>query len=221
MRIILLGEGNTVYFLARDFEESDYHVTIIAPHESTAQTLARRLDAVVVVGDGSDPQTLEEAGARKADAVLSLLSQDEDNLVACQVAQRLFRVPTVVALVSDPDNEKLFRKLGVHSVISPTRLLVTMIKERARFEELINLLPIAEGRISVTEVVLPESAASVGRRLMDLVMPPETLIAAIVRKNDVVIPRGESTLESNDRLLVVSTSDSLDEALSILLPHER
>lgn len=217
MRIILIGHGKTVYYLARDFHDSGFHVTIIASESEVAKTLSRRLDAVVTVGDGSDPQILEEAGVRRADAVLSLLPNDEDNLVACQAAQRSFKVPTIVALINDPDNERVFRELGIDSVISPTRLLITMIKERARFRDLIELLPVAGGRVNVTEVVLKSDAASVGRTLMDLNMPPATLIAAVIRRDDVVIPRGESVLEADDRLLVVSTEANLDAALSVLL----
>lgn len=109
MKVILIGGGETIetiYFLARLFVRRAYQVTVINPHPAEAQMLSRQIRATVLLGDGSDPAVLEEAGAaRRADVVLSLLPYDPDNLVACQVAHRLYSVPRTLALVNDPDNE--------------------------------------------------------------------------------------------------------------------
>ncbi|MCZ7665597.1 MAG: NAD-binding protein [Thermoleophilia bacterium] len=93
MRVLIVGSGKTLYFLGRTFSSKGYQVTIINRDRDECVQLARRLNATVVQGDGSDPEVLEDAGARGTDAVLALTSSDQDNLVICQLASLLFNVP--------------------------------------------------------------------------------------------------------------------------------
>ena len=99
MRCILVGGGKTAYFLARDFISKGYHVTLVVRNGGEATSLSRRVRATVLHGDGSDPELLEEAGARRADVLLALTPHDEDNLVACQLAQRMFGVPRTISVL--------------------------------------------------------------------------------------------------------------------------
>jgi trk system potassium uptake protein TrkA len=128
MRVILIGEGKTVYFLAKRFASKGYHLTLISPDLAKATILSRQVRATVLVGDGSDPATLEETGVRQTDVVLSLTSLDQDNLVACQLAQQMFGVPRTIALVNDPDHETVFRQLGLTIAISTTSIITSLIE---------------------------------------------------------------------------------------------
>jgi len=223
MRVILLGGGETVetiYFLARLFVRRGYDVTIVNPYAAEAEMLARRVKATVLLGDGSDPTILEEAGARQADLVLSLTPQDPDNLVACQVAQKLYGVPRTLALVNDPENEQVFRQLGITEVFSSTKVIGSLIEGRTVFDEITHLFPADEGRLYVTEVVLDEKAPVIGKALQELDLPSESLVAAIIRDGQVVVPRGQDRLQVADRLIVIALPEHHEHLLRTLAGPE-
>lgn len=219
MRVILIGGGETIetiYFLAKLFAGRGTQVTIVNPYPAEAQMLSRQVEATVLLGDGSDPKILEEAGARRADVVLSLTPYDPDNLVACQIAQRLYGVPRTLALVNDPDNEQVFRKLGITEVFSATRLIGSLIEGQTVFDEITEMFPADEGRLRVTEVVLGQDAPAVDRALRDLGLPEGSLVAAIIRDGKVVVPAGEDRLRVADRLIVIAQPELQEEALQLL-----
>lgn len=218
MRILLVGGGETIemlYFLARDFCRKD-RVTIVTPNLAEAQMLSRRVKATVIAGDGSDPRTLEEAGARRADVVISLLPADPDNLVTCQVASRLYGVPRTIALVNDPDNEPVFRQLGITEVFNATRVLGSLIEGQTLYDEITHLFPADEGRRYVTEIVLNSHSPSIGRRLADLELPRESLVACVIRERDILVPGGDLQLQAADRLILITLPDYHDAAMKVL-----
>jgi trk system potassium uptake protein TrkA len=223
MRVILLGGGETVetiYFLARLFVRRGYDVTIVDPDPAEAETLSRRVKATVLLGDGSDPTVLEEAGARKADLLLSLTPHDPDNLVACQIAQKLYGVPRTLALVNDPENEDAFRRLGISEVFSSTKVIGSLIEGRTVFDEITELFPADEGRLFVTEVVLGRDAPVIGKAIQQLDLPAGSLVAAIIRNGQVVVPGGQDRLLVADRLIVIALPEHQEHLLTALAGAE-
>lgn len=217
MRCILVGGGKTAYFLARDFISKGYHVTLVVRNGGEATSLSRRVRATVLHGDGSDPELLEEAGARRADVLLALTPHDEDNLVACQLAQRMFGVPRTISVVNDPENESIFQQLGISVAVSSTRIIATLIEEQTTFDAITNLFPVAEGRIVVTEIRLSAEAPAVDRTLQSLNLPEGALIAGILRGETVIVPRGSTQLQRSDRLILVAQPDNYGDALRTLM----
>ncbi len=220
MRVILVGGGETIetiYFLSRLFSDRGYQVAIVNPYPAEAQLLSRRVKAMVLVGEGSDAAVLEEAGARRADVVLSLTPYDPDNLVACQIARTVYGVPRTIALVNDPDNEQIFRKLGITEVFSATRVIGSLIEGQTVFDEITHLFPADEGRLHVTEVVLGPEAPSVGRNLQELALPQDSLVACIIRDGEVIVPRGENQLRVADRLILVALPENQEAILHTLV----
>lgn len=221
MNVILVGGGKTVYFLTRQFTAKGYNVAVVNDSEDDSRYLARQFPRVLVLhGDGSDAGILEDAGARQADALLALTPHDQDNLIACQVAQQLYGVPRTIAMVNDPDNEKLFSTLGVTTVFSATLLLAHLIEEQTGFDSIINLFPVAGGRITVTEVVLHDDAPSLNKTLRELEMPAESLIAGIIRNGETIVPSGHSRLLAGDRLVLISQPDNHASSLRTLVGKE-
>ena len=223
MRVILLGGGETVetiYFLARLFVRRGYDVTIVDPYPAEARMLSRRTKATVLLGDGSDPTVLEEAGARQADLLLSLTPHDPDNLAACQIAQKLYGVPRTLALVNDPENEEVFRQLGITEVFSSTKVIGSLIEGRTVFDEITQLFPADEGRLYVTEVVLDREAPAIGKALQELDLPADSLVAAIVRDGRVVVPGGQDRLQVADRLIVIALPEHQEDLLTALAGAE-
>jgi trk system potassium uptake protein TrkA len=216
MRVILVGEGKILYFLARQFASKGHSTTIVTGDQEHAGALSRRIKARVLHGDGSDPGVLEEAGVRRADVVLALTARDQDNLAVCQIARRLFKVPRTVGLVNDPHNEEVFRKLGVSVAFSATQIIARIIEERAGFEEIASLIPVAEGKVMVSEVALRAESPVVERELQQIEFPEGALIGGIIRVGEVIVPRGNTRLLAGDRLIVISQPDCYDQILRLL-----
>jgi trk system potassium uptake protein TrkA len=215
MNIVIVGGGKTVYHLSRTFTSKGHKVTIVNRDQEECRMLARRLKATVVYGDGSDQELLEGAGGNTADVVLAVTPNDQDNLVICQLADLRFGVPRTLALVNDPENELVFRELGI-AAVSTTRILSQLIEQRAGFEEIINLIPIDEGRVNLTEIVLRENAPVIGRSLMEIELPENSLVAYIIRKEQSVVPRGPTVLQVQDRLIVISLPENHGQVLKVL-----
>jgi trk system potassium uptake protein TrkA len=212
-----VGGGKTAYFLARDFISKGYHVTLVVRNGGEATLLSRRVRATVLHGDGSDPELLEGAGARHADVLLALTPHDEDNLVACQLAQRMFGVPRTISVVNDPENESIFQQLGITVAVSSTRIIATLIEEQTTFDAITHLFPVAEGRIVVTEIRLSAEAPAVDKTLQSLNLPEGALIAGILRGETVIVPRGNTQLQRSDRLILVAQPDNYGDALRTLM----
>ncbi len=215
MKILIIGGGRTVSFLCDSFVSKGHCVTLINRDPAECQRLALVLSALVICGDGSDPGVLEEAGARGADAVFALTPHDPDNLIACQAAAIGFGVTRVVALANDPENVEVFEKLGV-SAFSTTRIIGSLVEQRTSLDWITNLLPIVEGRVNVTEIVLEASAPAAGKRLRDLTMPDNSLIAVVMRDGTPMVPRGNSDLKAGDRLVLITLPENHGTVLRML-----
>lgn len=219
MRVIMVGGNETVYYLARQFVRKGYHTTIINRDPVRARELANDTKATVVLGDGTHVQRMEEAGARQADLVLALTSRDQDNLIACQIAQRNFKVPRTIALVNDPDNEPVFHKLGVTQAFSATRIIASIIDQETDFDAITQIAPVAKGRITVSDVHLEKGSPAIGKTLQDLPLSGKTLIGAIIRDDHVIVPRGSTVLNERDHLIVISEPDYRERDLTLLCNH--
>jgi len=203
MKVLIVGGGKTLYFLCRNFTAKGYEVVIINRNRRECVQLARQLSAMVVCGDGSDARILKEAGAMGADVVLATTPNDEDNLVICQLASIQFGVPRAIALANDPDNAEIFQKLGV-SAFSTTHIVGSLIEQRASLEQIINLLPVGEGRVNVTEIVLDADSPVAGKLLKDVVLPENALVAVVIRDNQPIVPRGANQLLAGDRVVLIT-----------------
>lgn len=207
MKLIIVGGGKTLYFLTRNFTAKGYAVVIINRNREECVRLARQLTATVVFGDGSDARMLKEAGAMSADVVLAITPNDQDNLIICQVASIQFGVPRAIALANDPDNTAIFEKLGV-SAFSTTHIVGSLIEQRASLEQIINLLPVGEGRVNVTEIVIDTNAPVAGKFLRDIVLPENALVAVVMRDHQAIVPRGASRLVAGDRVVLITLPEN-------------
>lgn len=215
MQVLIVGEGRPVYFLAHQFSRSkkEYTMHIVTPHEDEARVLSEQIAATVLVGDGTELAIQEQAGARQADAFIALFKRDEDNLIACQVAQRVFGVPYTLALIHDPEHEPIFQQLGISGTVSVTRIISLMIEEQIGVGEVASLVALAKGRVTITELILPHDSPAINRSLSELRLPQNSLVATIIRDDDVIIPSGASVFQPLDRILLVTQPDTHDETV--------
>jgi trk system potassium uptake protein TrkA len=220
MKVIIVGGGKPLFFLCRNFTAKGYKVVIINRDKDECVQLSRQLSAMVVCGDGSDAGILKEAGAMGADAVLAITPNDQDNLVVCQLASLTFGVPRAIAMANDPDNTEIFEKLGV-SAFSTTHIVGSLIEQRASLEQILNLLPVGEGRVNVTEIVLEDDSPVVGKLLKDIDLSENALIAVVIRDNHPMVPRGGNDLQAGDRVVLITLPENHGPVLKALTGEQR
>jgi trk system potassium uptake protein TrkA len=216
LRILVVAEERSAYFLSRRLVAAGYEIVVIHEAEVVCRSLARQLRATVIHGDATDPRVLEDAGAGSADAVMALTPVDARNLAICQQARLRFQVPRALAVVNDPDNEEIFRKLGAEIAFSPTRVLATLVEQRASFADITNLIPVADGRVHLTEVKLSPAALAVGRQLKDVGLPMGAVVAYLLRDDEPLVPHGRTELRAFDRLMLVTLPGKHAHALEAL-----
>jgi len=216
MKICIVGGGLLPYFLARSLSAKGHSVTIINKDGEECDRFARRLKAVVVHGDGTHPAVLQDAGVDAMDAVLAITPHDEENFLICQIIQVKYKIPYVFALLNDPDNEEVVRELGIPAVFSPTRIISSLIEQQVGYESITNLSPLADGKVNLTEIILPDSSPALGKEIRELKLPQGCLIVSLLRDDEVVIPHGDTQLRSMDRVGIVSIPKSYPTALAIL-----
>jgi trk/ktr system potassium uptake protein len=218
MRVIIVGGGRPLYFLAQTFRRKGHAVTIINRDASECARLAGRIDATIVHGDGTEHRILEEAGARATRIVLAATPSDPDNLICCQLARSQFSVPRAIALVNDPDNREVFRELGIDA-ISTALTVASLIEQRITLDQVTNLIPAGDGRVTIAEITLDEPCPIAGRPIATIGLPRDALIAVVTRNGETIIPRGDTALRTGDRVLLVTLSASRGRALKILTGH--
>ncbi|RII00248.1 TrkA family potassium uptake protein [candidate division NPL-UPA2 bacterium Unc8] len=203
MNIIIVGGGGIGYSLARALLANKHQVTIIEHQPERCKELVKELSATVIGDDGTGFHAFEDADAEDADVVIALTGQDEDNLIACQLANHHFQVPHTIARVRNPQNKELFKKLGgVTTVVCTTSIISSTIEEEVPTNDTITLLTLKEGA-SIIEKEIKENSPGRNRRVADILLPKKCAIVSIIRKDQAIYPHSETILEINDRVLLL------------------
>lgn len=211
-----MGGGKVGSFLAEGLEARGHQVTVIERNGELCEKIASRTSAVVIQGDGCDLRMQEEAGVGEADVFAAVTGDDDDNLVACQLAQVHFGVPRAVARVNNPKNERIFQRLGVDA-ISSTTVIAQLIEERTTLGDIITLYTLNKGRLVVVEIDLPEDRCrSCGVPLRDLGLPRGCVLVSIIRGEEVIIPQGSSVLQPGDTVIAVTEPEKEGDLKRIL-----
>ncbi len=223
MYIIIVGGGKVGYYLGKELVEANHEVLIIERNAAKCAEISETLGEIAMRGDGCEAAIQDQAGAGRADLLLAVTGEDEDNLVACQVAKHAFKVPRTVARINNPKNETIFRELGIDSTVSATSAIMAHIEQELPTHPLISLLTLRRG-FEIVEVRVPEGAAVVGRSLRDLLLPHQSLIWGIVdTEGNPKAPTVETILHAGDEVVAVTLKES-EEALRAALtmpPPER
>ncbi len=216
MKIVIIGGEMTAYYLARTMLSKGYDVVLINKDSELCEEFSKTLNATVILGDGSRKEVLEDAELSTNDVVVILTPRDQVNLLISQLAMKVFGVKRVVSLVSDPGNIELFKRLGVSTVLNLTTMIVNTVEALLFPDEFSNIIPLEKG-IEFLQVVVDERSPVVGKRLRDIQLPNESVVAAIVRGGVLVVPRGDTEILSGDRLYVIVNSRIKEEVETLLV----
>jgi trk system potassium uptake protein TrkA len=210
MRVVIAGAGAIGRHLASDLASRGHAVTLIEQDPDVLETAREWApDVDHMLGDACEPWVLEKADLRTADVVVAATGDDEDNLVTSLLAKQEYGVPRVLARVNHPGNEWLFtEQWGVDTPVSPPHILTAMVEEEVSVGDLVRLLPLERGRISLVELTVPGESPNAGRPLYELRLPADAAIVAIIREGHVVIPQPETGFVEGDEVIALAVPDS-------------
>ena len=204
MYIVVVGGGKVGYYLTKTLVTEGYEVLLIEKDPAKVSTWSERFGAVVLQGDGCEVAILEKAGVARADVLIATTGDDEDNLVVAQLGQHRFNVPKVIARINNPKNEEIFRRLGVVYTVSQTNIILNRIEEEIPNRPLIHLSTLRHADLAIVEVDIERGAPVIGQEIRSVRFPPDTIVAAIVRADAMVMPRGETRFSSGDRVIAIT-----------------
>ena len=217
MYIVIVGAGNIGFFLAHKLVADKHQVCFIEKAENRAEEIAQTTSIPVLQGDGTEPRILKEARLDKADTLVALTSLDEVNIISCQIAKEMFKVKRTVAKVNNPKNVKIFSNLGVDVPIDSTSILSRIVEEEASFSDFMNLLSIKKGKLSIVRLDLPEQSPALNRKIKDVKLPEDTVLASILRGDEVIIPKGDTVLLLGDEVVAITNIEREKELANTLL----
>lgn len=203
MYIVINGGGKVGSYLAGKMLESGHDVAVIEKRSEIVGKLGEELPerALIIMGDGCDAAFQEDAGVARADIFVGLTGDDDDNLVACQLAKIGFGVPRALSRVNNPKNEGIFNALGIEA-ISSTTIISRMIEEEATVGDIRTLIALRKGNMAIIEIELPTDRCVVcNKPVAELKLPTECVLVAIARGDDAITVHGDTRLQPGDRVI--------------------
>lgn len=217
MYVIIIGGGRVGYYLAKALLAEGHEILIVEKNPAFCQRINDELGTVCFNGDGCEAAMLSEIGTSRADMFVAVTGDDEDNLVACQLAKHKFKVPRTIARIRNPSNEILFKKLGIDVTVSSTNIILEAIEKEVPTHPLTHLIEMKDKGLELVDVKIPSDSPTVGKMLGDIILPPDCVIALIISKSrKPVVPTASTILQSEDEIIAVTPPEA-EEALRTTL----
>lgn len=224
MKILILGAGQVGSSVAHSLASEANDITVVDSRPEILRELQDRLDIRTVVGHGSHPNVLVQAGAPDADMIIAVTNSDETNMVACQVAYTLFNTPTKIARVREAEylaHTRLFSKdaLPIDVIISPEQLVTEYIQRLIEHPGALQVLNFADGKVQLVVVKAYYGGPLVGHELRTLAehMPGiQTRVAAIFRRGHAILPEGHTVIEPDDEVFFIAARKNIRAVTSEL-----
>jgi len=217
MYIVIIGGGRVGYYLARGLIAEGHEILIVEKETLLHTNICNNLGSVCVRGDGCEVATLEEVGTSRADIFIAVTGDDEDNLIACQLAKHRFNVPRTISRLSNPANKPLFKRLGIDVTVSSTEIIMEHIQGEVPTHSLTHLLEIGDRGLEIVVVRVPSESSTVGKMVQQLELPAGTEIPIIIHYGSrPVQPTPETVIEERDQVVAITPQES-EDALRIAL----
>ncbi len=217
MYIIVIGGGRLGYYLTKALLSEGHEVTIVEKNTNFCKIINDELGGICVNGDGCETATLAEIGTGRADILIAVTGDDEDNLVACQVAKHKFNVSRTISRIRNPQNEAIFKKLGIDITVSSTNVILEHIQQEVLTQPLTHLLTIRDKGLEIVEVRIPPGSATIGKPVKELSLPEGSRLTLIIpRERKPHLPTSDTILREGDRIIAITTPEA-EEALRAAL----
>jgi len=211
--VLITGGGRTASSLAQLLVDQKHEVHLVEGRPDVLTRLHRELPTEVVYqGSPIEIDTLERAGIARAQVLAACLPRDADNLAISFVARARYRVPRIIACVNNPSNARLFDEtFHVDVSLNQAEILATLIEEEMSLGDMMTLLKLRRGKYSLVEEKLPKGAPAIGVSLQDLPLPPNCVVSAIIRKGELILPRGGVSLNEGDEVLAIVETEAAEQ----------
>lgn len=220
MYIILVGGGNVGLQLAKRLISGGHEVLMIERDARQGQRLATLLGAEnVLVGDGCEMSTQKDAGFKRADVVVAVTGEDEDNLVVCQMAKVFWNVDRVLARVNDPAHEAIFEQVGIDETVSATAIIHALIEQQISPDCVVPVGALDRGDLEIVEVEIGPRSPVLHKRIRDVRLPSQTNIIWLLRDDQGLAVTGDTEILAHDIMVAVLPRTHADELRSLLLPE--
>lgn len=218
MKVIIIGGGQVGSYLATLLQKDGNKITIVENRNKKYDMVrVEQPNARIVMGNGSDPKVLEEAGIEDADVVAAVTGEDETNLVVSTLARMEYGVGRVVARVNNPKNAWLYTpQMGVDIALNQAELIARLVQEEVSVGDLITLMEIDRGNFTVVEKVVSENLDIIGKRVGDLDLPSDSLVAVIIRNGKIIDPTVDKIITAGDKVIIVCQTELVDELSYVL-----
>ncbi len=217
MYVIVAGGGKVGFYLSQHLLAEGHEILLIERNADRVVEINEVLGAVAIAGDAAEASTLVAAGAPRADVVVAVTGEDEDNLVICQVAREKFHVGRTIARVNNPKNEHLFRMLGVDVTVSQTNYILNLIEQAIPDRSFVHLISLRHEDLAIVDAKVSETSAVAHRAIGEIELPQNTAIAAIARGANVIVPSPATELLPGDDIIAVAHQDQEDALRRLLV----
>lgn len=211
MYIIVGGGGDVGYYLTKSLLKRGHEALLLEKNTSRYNTLNEELGQAVSYGDACEARTMEEVGARRADVVIAVTGEDEDNLVICQMAKKYFQVGRTIARLNNPKHELLFQKLGIDVTVSPTKAILSLIESELPGPHFVLLMTLRRAGLEIMEMSIPANSPVVGQQLGKINLPRRCHLSLILRGDEAIFPDRDTQLMANDDVYALATKEGEEE----------
>jgi len=217
MYVLIAGGGRTGATLALTLHAQKHEVRLLEHRANVLAHIHRDLPTELIYeGNATDPRTLELAGVSRAQVLVASMSNDAENLSLCFIAREKFGVARTIATINDPRNAWLFdAKFHVDVALNQADILASLIEQEMSLGDMMTLLKLRKGAYSLVSETLPPGSKAVGQSIQELPLPRASVICAILRRGEVVIPRGNVRLEAGDDVLALVDDHSAPELAAL------
>jgi len=211
VKVAIAGAGSVGTAIAADLRASGHDVLVLEQDPDLVERLRPTIDVTWVAADACEVASLDAAGLSTVDVVVAATGDDEDNLVISLLAKQEFAVPRVVARVNHPKNQWLFNESwGVDVSVSTPLLMTALVEEAVSVGSLVRLLQFQGGTFHLVEITLAEDSPANNTAIADLDFPRDATVVAVVRVDRLIVPRGDTALQSGDEVLVLVAAEAVD-----------
>lgn len=217
MYIIVVGGGKVGYYLTKSLLSDGHEVLLVELDPQKAELYSERLGSIVLQGDGAEAAVQARAGTARADVVIAVTGDDEDNLVICQLAKQKFHVGRTITRVNNPKNEELFRLLGIDVTISQTNYIQNLIGQSIPERSFIHLMNLRHADLAIIEATINEQSAVANKTIADIDLPVDCAIAAIARGTNLIVPSHDTIIEPNDEIIAVAHRSDEEQLRELLV----
>jgi trk system potassium uptake protein TrkA len=204
MYVLICGAGKVGWNLARELIAKEAEVTLIESDRHRYLTVEEELEHAVQYGDATELWVLERAGIQRADLVIAVTGDDEDNILISQVAKEKYLCQRIVARVNNPRNFQHFKLLGIQPAVSATDLILRLIEHEVPEYGLVHLLALEEERLEIIELEVASGAPAAGKRVADVALPDGALIISVLPKGGGgYVPKADTVIEAGDEVMVI------------------